>query len=155
MPQTKPPCLGCPDRLPCSVPLMYPNDVHSIIFFPKPTLPSGLHNRRSLEISFVSGKPPKCFLQKPPEDDINIASLLPTVYELDKRQDSTQVNTRLYTREDKIRVTKLPATRPHLYVNISYPCYIRCTFDIDIVAFRVATPYCGSDSWATQLRKRP
>ena len=63
VPQTKPPCLDCPDRLPCCVPLMYPNDVHSIILFPKATLPSGLHNRRSLEISFGSGKPPRRFLQ--------------------------------------------------------------------------------------------
>lgn len=79
---------------------MYPNDVHSIILFPKATLLSGLHNRRSLEISFVSGNPPRGFLQKPPEDDINIASLLPTVYDLDRCDDSTQ-NTGLYTREDE------------------------------------------------------
>lgn len=59
------------------------------ILFPKATLPSGLHNRRSLEISFVSGNPPRRFLQKPPEDDINIASLLPTVYDLDECDDST------------------------------------------------------------------
>ena len=42
-----------------------------------------------------------CFLQKPPEDDIDIASLLPTVYMTSMGVTKPTQNTGLRTREDE------------------------------------------------------